>query len=64
MSIVKTSLGSVAEVFTLCTTENNKVSSANNLTLDVNLSDRSFMYIKNSKSPSIKPWKIPVLTLA
>ena len=35
--------------------------SANNFAVDIKLSGRSFMYIKNSKGPKIEPWGTPDL---
>ena len=60
--LFKSLLSSVTEVFTLCTAEINKASSASNTALD-NSSAMSSVYIKISKSQSIEPGGTPVLTL-
>ena len=52
---------SSGEVFTLWTTENNKVSSADSLAFD-KLSARSFLYIRNRSGPNAEPWGAHALT--
>ena len=44
------------------TVESNDVSSANNLTVDCKLSERSFMYIRKSNGPKIEPSGTPANT--
>lgn len=59
----KSLLRSAAELSTLWTTKNNKLSSANNLAFDYIWSVRSFVYIKSSISSSIKPCGTPAFIL-
>ena len=61
--LAKPLLSSVAELFTLYTTENNEASSANNLALDDNSSARPFMFIKKVyNGPSIETYGTLELT--
>ena len=61
--LAKSLYSSPAELSTRCTTKSNKVSAANNLTLDNKSSARSFICTKNTNSSSIEPCGTPALTL-
>ena len=37
--------------------------SANSLTLDDKLSDKSLVYIRNNNEPNVEPYRMPALTL-
>ena len=52
----------LAEILGSYTIESTYVSSANSLTVDCKLSERSFMYTKKSNNPKIKPWGTPAST--
>ena len=52
----------LAEILGSYTVENNNVSSANCSAVDCKLSGRSFMYIRKSNGPKIKPRRTPAST--